>query len=163
MRYSASVNQDLEAGWRVYASVYMVIVCSGNCQVPNCHLVNTSTKLDLLPTGSLQISIAAHRWEPVSISDKTFYREISWSRESGSLNHRHKENVPPAKLPQTRMSSRGNVPNFSLTPIWPGYLSWAVISTISPLFKAAFDGALDQLQLIRAIEIFKTIKTLWNQ
>ena len=33
----------------------------------------------------------------------------------------HRENVPSAKLPQMRMSSRGNVPNFSLTPIWPGY------------------------------------------
>ena len=35
-------------------------------------------------------------------------------------NH-HRENVPSAKLPQMRMSSRGNVSDFSLTPIWPGY------------------------------------------
>ena len=33
----------------------------------------------------------------------------------------HRENVPSAKLPQMRMSSRGIAPNFSLTPIWPGY------------------------------------------
>ena len=33
----------------------------------------------------------------------------------------HRENVPSAKLPQMRMISRGNVPSFSLTPIWPGY------------------------------------------
>ena len=33
----------------------------------------------------------------------------------------HRENVPSAQLPQMKMSSWGNVPNFSLTPIWPGY------------------------------------------
>ena len=33
----------------------------------------------------------------------------------------HRENVPSAKLPQMRMSSWGNDPNFSLTPIWLGY------------------------------------------
>ena len=31
------------------------------------------------------------------------------------------ENVPSAQLPQMKMSSWGNVPDFSLTPIWPGY------------------------------------------
>ena len=33
----------------------------------------------------------------------------------------HRENVPSAKLPQMMMPTWGNVPNFSLTPIRPGY------------------------------------------
>ena len=33
----------------------------------------------------------------------------------------HRENVPSAKLPQMKMRSWGNGPNFSSTPIWPGY------------------------------------------
>ena len=36
-------------------------------------------------------------------------------------NLTHRKNVLSAELPQMRMTSRGNVPNFSLTPIWPGY------------------------------------------
>ena len=42
--------------------------------------------------------------------------QIRWAAEPI-----HRENVPSAQLPQMKMTSRGNVPNFSLTPIWPGY------------------------------------------
>ena len=62
-----------------------------------------------------------------------------------------------AKLPRL-----GWIPGvIFLTSLWPQSgrptPSWAVISTISPLFSAAFDGAFDQMQLIRATLIFKTI------
>ena len=43
--------------------------------------------------------------------------EILWLDPTAS----HMENVPSAKLPQMRMRSRGNGPNFSSTPIWAGY------------------------------------------
>ena len=33
----------------------------------------------------------------------------------------HRENMTSAKLPRLGISSRGNFPNFSLTPNWPGY------------------------------------------
>ena len=33
----------------------------------------------------------------------------------------HRENMSSAKFPRLMISSRGNFPNFSLTPIWPGY------------------------------------------
>ena len=57
---------------------------------------------------------------------KRRYKQMSCKRprnliEISSVRRAHKENMPSAKLPQMRMSSRGNVPNFSLTPIWPGY------------------------------------------
>ena len=64
------------------------------CDTPNGPLRNTS----LLPTG---------HWGTAAFDN--------------NMGHVHRENVPSAKLPQMRMTSRGNVPNFSLTPIWPGY------------------------------------------
>ena len=89
-----------------------------------------------------------------------FPAQMTSNAENVSIWWRHhaspRENVPSAKLPQMRMSSRGNVHNFYLTPIWPGYPQLVC-------YQPIVLGSFDQLQLIRATYIFKMIKTLWNQ
>ena len=78
-----------------------------------------------------RFSMAAHRHDRRRIYRSEllrFHGRIEIDHSYGLRNGRphsccagHRENVPSAKVPQMRMSSLGNVPNFSLTPIWPGY------------------------------------------
>ena len=80
------------------------------------------------------------------------------SQQTPTKHTSYRENMSSSKLPHFSLTSWGT--NFShsgrATPSWP------LTKAISSLFSAPFDGAFDQLQLIRTTLIFKLIfkKTL---
>ena len=88
-----------------------------SCSIQSFHDAQSS-----FSAGILHSSVFGHGWAGKTISTPLLSHPWSsgWTGEVAPSS-RHRENVPSAQLPQMKMPTWGNVPNFSLTPIRPAY------------------------------------------